>query len=78
MICGALSQQLSQTLMALELKTIAWFRGDVNEVIAAFLSGDLRYHEFLMPGCGRRRGLGMGRRCRRRAGSGQANWRKEK
>ncbi len=70
LICGALSQDLNQMLTAAGVKTVPWFRGGVEAVIAAHLSGNLHCNEFLLPGCGRRR-RGMGRNCRRRAGREQ-------
>ncbi len=77
LICGALSRDLLQVLVAGGIETRPWFRGPVEEVLAAHLRGDLR-QEHLMPGCGRHSGLGRGRNCRRRTGSHQVTRQKEK
>ena len=76
LICGALSLEFNQMLTASGIKTYPWYRGDVEEVIAAYLSGCLQQDDFKMPGYGRRR-RGMGRRCGRGPGCGPAKWMKE-
>ena len=70
LICGAISHQFDRMLNALGIKTNPWFRGDVDEVIAAHLKGVLQNDNFLLPGCGRRRRRQRGQRCGRRPGFG--------
>ena len=58
LICGAISQQFEQLLGASGIKIRPWFRGNVDEVIAAYSGGILQNDNFIMPGCGRRRRRG--------------------
>lgn len=67
LICGAISHQFAQMLTALGINTKPWFRGTIDEVIAAYLKGVLQNDNFLMPGCGRRRNRERARRCGQRA-----------
>lgn len=69
LICGAISHQFERMLVASGIKPYPWFRGDVDEIIAAYSGGVLQNDSFLLPGCGRR-GRGRGRRRGRRAGLG--------
>jgi predicted Fe-Mo cluster-binding NifX family protein len=57
LICGAISKPLEQMVAALGMTVIPHTCGPVEEVLRAFLSGQLAEQAFLMPGCGRRRGL---------------------
>ncbi|MFC1597717.1 NifB/NifX family molybdenum-iron cluster-binding protein [Planctomycetota bacterium] len=67
LICGAISEPLEQMVAALGVTVIPHTCGPVEEVLGAFLSGQLAEKAFLMPGCGRRRGSrGRKRRGRRR------------
>ena len=76
LICGAISQQFEQMLFASGIESYPWYRGDVEEIIAAHAGGILQNDDFLMPGCGRR-GRGRGRRRGRRAGrAGAGNLRR--
>lgn len=63
LICGAISHQLEHMLITAGVKSYPWYRGDVDEIVAAHLGGFLHNGNFLLPGC-RRRGRGGGR-CRR-------------
>lgn len=70
LICGAVSRQLEMALESAGVSVIPHTCGPVNEVLAAFVSGQLNQDAFLMPGCcGRRRRFASGRRrggrCRR-------------
>lgn len=65
LICGAISRQLEVALEAAGVQVIPHICGPVEEVLAAFISGELNQDAFLMPGCcGRRRfgAFGTGRR----------------
>jgi len=66
LICGAISQSMEQTLVSMGVTVIPNTCGLVEEVLRAFLSGQLTEHGFLMPGCERRRGW----RGRQRRGGG--------
>lgn len=70
LICGAVSRPLELALDAAGIQVIPHTCGQVEEVLAAFISGQLNQGAFLMPGCcGRRRRFRAGRRgsgrCRR-------------
>lgn len=59
LICGAVSRPLEETLGAAGVRVIPHICGPVEEVLCAFLAGQLGDGAFLMPGC-------CGRRQRRR------------
>jgi predicted Fe-Mo cluster-binding NifX family protein len=66
LICGAISQQMTDLLAASNIQVMSFTAGDVEEVVAAWLAGTLPRPALAMPGCcGRRRGChggGGGRR----------------
>ena len=73
LICGAISQALANMVTASGIQLLPYVTGSVNDVLEAYLSGQLVQPQFSMPGCwpGARRGFGRGgRRCRRRGGCG--------
>jgi len=65
LICGAISHRLQTMLTASGLTVMPWVRGNVEDIIAAFINGNLQNQDFYLPGCrqggGRRRGRGCGR-----------------
>jgi len=64
LICGAISWPLERALSAAGIAVIPQTCGDVEQVLAAFINGQLQQDAFLMPGCcGRRRQFRA--RCRR-------------
>ncbi|MBM4043828.1 MAG: dinitrogenase iron-molybdenum cofactor biosynthesis protein [Planctomycetes bacterium] len=65
LVCGAISRPLAAMLAAEGIAVVPFVRGQVEEVLAAYLAGRLPDPRFLMPGCcGRRRRLGRRRqRC---------------
>jgi len=67
LICGALSYRLERMLTASGIKPYPWFRGDIDEIIAAYASGILEGGNYLLPGRRHRR-QGKGRRCRQGGG----------
>ena len=66
LICGAISRPLEMGLIARGIKVTPHMCGDIEQVLAAFIAGDLHQDKFIMPGCCRRR--------RRVRGGGQ-RWR---
>ncbi|MBW1730525.1 MAG: NifB/NifX family molybdenum-iron cluster-binding protein [Deltaproteobacteria bacterium] len=52
LICGAISSQFRDMLIASGVKVIPWISGQTEEVVKAYLSGRLCDPKFLMPGCG--------------------------
>lgn len=78
LICGAVSQQFEQLAIASGIRVHPWFRGDVEQIIAAFSNGIFLHDDnFFMPGRGRRRQAG-GRRCGQGRGFGRLRQFKEK
>lgn len=61
LVCGGISQVLEELLAFHRIVVIAWMTGEVDQVVAAYLSGALRQSQFAMPGCS---GRGRGRRGR--------------
>lgn len=59
LICGAISRPLEAMLAASGMRVIANTCGPVQDVVAAFLSGDIARGALRMPGCACR---GRGRR----------------
>jgi predicted Fe-Mo cluster-binding NifX family protein len=57
LICGAISAPLEAALASSGVRVIGFLCGPVEDVLAAFLHGDLANRAFWMPGCG------VGRRC---------------
>jgi predicted Fe-Mo cluster-binding NifX family protein len=72
LICGAVSRPLAYMITTAGIKLIPWISGQVEDVLQAFLQGNLFDLRFIMPGCagpwgkgpGGRHGRGMGRRRR--------------
>ena len=64
LICGAVSHVFLQMLLASGLDVIQEISGPAEDVLKAYLQGNIFQPRFLMPGC--RRGLN---RCRRRVQS---------
>jgi len=51
LICGAISSYARDRLTAAGVQVLGFVCGQVNQVLAAFLSGDLAKDAFAMPGC---------------------------
>jgi len=54
LVCGAISRPLQAMIAANGLRVIPFIAGELNEVIQAWLSGNLGEDLFAMPGCCRR------------------------
>ncbi|HUS46722.1 MAG TPA: NifB/NifX family molybdenum-iron cluster-binding protein [Phycisphaerae bacterium] len=55
LVCGAISQPLEAMVAAQGVQVVPQVCGPVEQVVEAFLVGQLGRPEFLMPGCCRRR-----------------------
>ena len=70
LICGAISRPLAYMITTAGINLIAWISGQVEDVLQAFLRGNLFDIQFLMPGrpgqWGKGPGRGYGRGRRRR------------
>ncbi len=51
-ICGAISYFLANIIEAYGIRIIPFVAGDVNQVLDAYLKGNLPTSNFQMPGCG--------------------------
>ena len=71
LICGAISRPLAYMIGTAGIRLIPWISGQVEDVLQAFLTGNLFDIQFMMPGCAGRwdkgpgRGRGWGRARRR-------------
>lgn len=69
LICGAISKPVEEWLVSSGVRVIGFTCGTVEQVLDAFLKGDLPNREFVMPGCQQRRrrmgqrGRGPGGNC---------------
>jgi predicted Fe-Mo cluster-binding NifX family protein len=50
LICGAISRSLTEHVVSAGIDVIPFVSGTVEEVLAAYLAGDLDSAQFLMPG----------------------------
>jgi predicted Fe-Mo cluster-binding NifX family protein len=67
LICGAISRALANMVMASRIQVLPYVTGKVDDVLQAYLTGQLVHPQFTMPGYwpGARRGFGRGGRGRR-------------
>lgn len=82
LICGAISEPLQQRLQARGLRVLGFVAGAVEEVLRAFVAGELPGPAHAMPGCGGgqhryRGGAGVGRGEGHGAGRGEGRGRQE-
>jgi predicted Fe-Mo cluster-binding NifX family protein len=57
LICGAISQPLACMLDHLGIEVIADVCGEVDQIVHAFIEGNLGHPRFLLPGCRKARTL---------------------
>lgn len=55
LICGAISRPFLSMLLSSGIKIIPEISGNPEDVLKAYLQGDLFHSRFLMPGCRRKR-----------------------
>jgi predicted Fe-Mo cluster-binding NifX family protein len=55
LICGAISRLLCEMVEAAGVKVKPFLSGPLDELIQAYVEGDLSDPRFAMPGCGKRR-----------------------
>ncbi len=51
LICGAVSRPMEQVLTAFGVNIIPWIRGDVKQVIEAYINGAIFKEQYILPGC---------------------------
>ena len=51
LICGAISRPLAYMVTTAGINLVAWISGQVEDVLQAFLRGNLFDIQFIMPGC---------------------------
>jgi predicted Fe-Mo cluster-binding NifX family protein len=56
LICGAVSQSLESALVAAGIKVIPYICGSVDDVLKAYINGNLESEEFFQPGYIKRKG----------------------
>ena len=64
LICGAISRVLANMVTTSGIQVLPYVTGSIDDVLQAYLTGQLVKPEFSMPGCwpGARRGFGRRRR----------------
>ena len=71
LVCGAISRVLANMVITSGIQVLPYVTGEVDDVLQAYLTGQLVKPEFSMPGCwpGARKGFGRRRRgCQWRGG----------
>jgi predicted Fe-Mo cluster-binding NifX family protein len=70
LVCGAVSQLLANMVIQSGIEILPYVTGNIEDVIGAYMAGQLIRPEFCMPGCwlGARVGLRRRRGCRWRGG----------
>lgn len=71
LICGAISRSLANMVRTAGIHVLPYVTGSIDDVLQAYLTGQLVKPEFSMPGCwpGARKGFGRRQRgCRWRGG----------
>jgi predicted Fe-Mo cluster-binding NifX family protein len=80
-VCGAISRDLEERLLTNGVEVVAEIRGEVTEVVRAYLEGSLGLARFSMPGTHGRRRLPRGHQTRSGiagvAGSARTTWVRE-
>ena len=77
LLCGAISRALANMVTASGIEILPYVTGQVDDVLRAYLTGNLVQPKFIMPGCwpGARKGFGRRMRrfrgCRWRGGNGK-------
>ena len=51
LICGAISRHFYRMLVAGGTNVIPWISGPAEDVLDAYMKGNLNHSKFLMPGC---------------------------
>jgi len=71
LVCGAISQVLANIVTQSGIEILPYVTGNIEDVIGAYMAGQLIRPEFCMPGCwlGARRGFGRRCSCRWRGGN---------
>ena len=75
LVCGAISRVLANMVTTSGIQVLPYITGSINDVLKAYLAGQLVQPQFTMPGCwpGARKGFGRrggqgGRGCQWRGG----------
>jgi len=70
LVCGAVSRLLANMVSQSGIEVLPYVTGNIENVLSAYMTGQLIRPEFSMPGCwpGARRGFGQRRGCRWRGG----------
>lgn len=68
LICGAASKALVNMIRSYGIEVIPFITGSVNNVLDAYLEGQLNQQQFMMPGCWQGARKRQRKRCRNRTG----------
>jgi len=74
LVCGAVSRPLAAVVASQGIRMIPFVAGETEEVLAAFLAGNLPAPGLTMPGCGGRRARFHGGQCGRKGRWGHGGW----
>jgi predicted Fe-Mo cluster-binding NifX family protein len=71
LVCGAVSRLLANMVTQSGIEVLPFVTGNIENVLGAYMAGQLIRPEFSMPGCwpGARRGFGRRRVCRWQGGN---------
>lgn len=62
LVCGAISSSFHEMVAAYGIQVIPFVAGNCQEVIQAWLNGNLELRRYTMPGCKKRKGGGQNER----------------
>jgi len=62
LLCGGISRPVATIVESGGVRLIPWIAGEVEDVLASYVAGQLPNQRFLMPGCGKARRSRRGRR----------------
>lgn len=68
LVCGAISRELEERVLSMDIEIDAFVAGSIDDVLKAWSDGSLRNREFSMPGCPCPRHRQRGRGYRRQRG----------
>lgn len=68
LICGAVSRPLANIIRSCGMEVIPFVTGSVDQILDAYLKGQLNQQQFMMPGCWQGARKRQRRRCRKRTG----------
>jgi len=76
LICGAISREMLCSISDSKIEVLSYVTGSIDDVLDAYLGGELDAAKFIMPGCwsGARDGFGNCKRLRQRRNKCNKRW----